>query len=111
MRFRKELVGATTNILILSALEREPAHGYRVVQSVNEKSDGLFEWQEGTVYPALHRLEKNGLISGSWQKQSNGRRRKIYSLTAKGRKELSRQAREWESYSQTVAKVLGGSHA
>ena len=103
-------MGATTSTLILSVLEREPAHGYRIVQIIDARSGGLFEWQEGTIYPALHNLEKSGLISGGWQAQPNGRRRRVYSLTAKGKKALGRQTEEWRIYAKTVTSLLEGSH-
>lgn len=111
MRFRKELVGGTTNALILSVLNRAPAHGYEIVQTVNEESDGLFEWKEGTIYPALHKLEKAGLISGAWKQTPNGRKRRVYSITSSGKKSLVEQTDEWSVYSATVDKILGASHA
>jgi PadR family transcriptional regulator len=111
VRFRKELVGGTTNALILYVLNRAPAHGYEIVRTVNEESDGLFEWKEGTIYPALHKMEKAGHISGAWKQTPNGRKRRVYSITAAGKKVLSEQADEWSVYSTTVDKILGVSHA
>ena len=111
MRFRKELVGATTAPLILSVLNAGDAHGYEIVQRVNALSEGLFEWREGTVYPALHRLEKAGLIEGGWEDAPNGKRRRVYALTKEGRRELAERTSEWEVYSKAVTKVMGVSHA
>ena len=81
MKFRKELVGATTTPLILAVLNDAPAHGYEIVRRVGEASEGLFEWREGTIYPALHKLEKARLIRGEWEKTSGGKKRRVYRLT------------------------------
>src|SRR3954447_11078437 len=64
MRKRKELVGASTTVLILGVLARQPSYGYEIVKSVNDQAKGLFTWLEGTIYPVLHKLEKDSLIRG-----------------------------------------------
>jgi DNA-binding PadR family transcriptional regulator len=84
MKFRKELVGSTTATLILSVLNTGSAHGYEIVRRINELSDGIFEWQEGTLYPALHKLEEQELIQGTWMEGANGKMRCVYSLTENG---------------------------
>ncbi|MEM9644612.1 MAG: helix-turn-helix transcriptional regulator [Planctomycetota bacterium] len=111
MEFSKKLIGSTSSTLILAVIGEQERHGYEVVQRVNELSEGAFQWCEGTVYPALHRLEKQGLISGRWAKSPSGRRRRIYSLTKSGRLELTRQRGEWSAFSNTVNQVLGACHA
>ncbi len=111
VRFRKELVGGTTSTLVLSILNRAPAHGYEIVRKVNEESDGLLEWKEGTLYPVLHRMESEGQITGVWRETSNGRKRRVYSITSRGKKVLGVQAEEWRLYSITVSTLLGISHA
>jgi DNA-binding PadR family transcriptional regulator len=75
-------------LLILSTLRAEAKHGYQVALDVETDSNGLFRFRHGTLYPILHRLEKNGLIRGSWSK-TQGRRRKIYSLTGSGERHLN----------------------
>lgn len=111
MKFRKELVGGTTAMLILWVLRNDSAHGYEIVREVNALSDGALEWQEGTIYPALHRLEKSGQITGMWQKATNGKRRRVYAITDKGQGTLEVQKEEWEAYTKAVRSVLEVRHA
>ena len=111
MEFSKKLVGSTTGTLILAVIQEESCHGYEIVQRVDTLSRGAFQWKEGTVYPALHRLEKEGLIVGEWRSVTAGRQRRIYSLTKEGRKELVRQEQEWSVFAKTVNLVLRGCHA
>ena len=104
-------MGSATCPLILAVLKNGPAHGYEIVQTVNTLSDGHFAWREGTVYPALHRMEKQGLLRGDWQRSDTGKRRRVYSLTAVGRRELTKQRQEWGVFSTTVTRILGQCHA
>jgi len=111
MKFRRELVGGTTATLILSVLNTGSAHGYEIVRRVNELSDGIFEWQEGTIYPALHKLETKELIRGQWVEASSGKMRRVYSLTEDGRRALTSDAKEWSIYSKAVESILEAAHA
>ena len=111
MEFRRELVGATTTTLILSVLQREPGHGYEIVRRVNEMSDGVFRWREGTIYPALHRLEKEGWIEGRWRKISPAKKRRVYSITDDGARALKLRTKEWEVYSVAIGKILDAAPA
>jgi PadR family transcriptional regulator, regulatory protein PadR len=111
MKFRKELVGSTTATLILSVLNAGSAHGYEIVRRINELSEGIFEWQEGTIYPALHKLEAKELIQGQWVEASNGKMRRVYSLTDSGKSALVSDAQEWSIYSKAVESVLEASYA
>ncbi len=111
MKFRKELVGGTTATLILSVLNAGSAHGYEIVRRINELSNGIFEWQEGTIYPALHKLEARELIRGKWVEARNGKMRCIYSLTESGKRALFSEAREWSIYSKAVETILEASYA
>ena len=111
MKFRKELVDSTTTTLILSVLNTGSAHGYEIVRRVNELSDGIFEWQEGTIYPALHKLETKELIRGEWVEASSGKMRRVYSLTDDGRRALISDAKEWSIYSKAVESILEASYA
>lgn len=93
--------------LVLSVLQGRPAHGYGVVAELRRRSDGEFDLPEGTVYPALHRLERQGLLSSGWASEG-GRRRRVYRLTGAGSKALSEAAVEWRRFSRGVNAILGG---
>ena len=102
MKIDKELVGASTTILVLSTLAREATYGYRLLRAVNEKAEGLFTWQEGTLYPILHKLEKDGLVEAEWRQADTGRRRKYYQVTDKGREALSEGVSQWNQWHEMV---------
>jgi PadR family transcriptional regulator, regulatory protein PadR len=93
------------DLLLLAALREEPAHGYRVVELLRERSEGLFALGEGTVYPALYRLEKRGLLASAWDSAS-GRRRRVYRLTPRGERALTEKRREWGQFSNAVRAVV-----
>lgn len=93
--------------LILGVVMRRPAHGYAIIESLRERSGGVFDLPEGTVYPALHRLERAGLLASRWD-TSTGRRRRVYRLTARGRSALSKQTQQWQVFSSAVSGILGG---
>jgi len=93
------------DLLLLSVLERDPAHGYGLVEALRERSEGVFELAEGTVYPALDRLERQRRVARTWD-TVGGRKRRMYRLTARGRRELSRQRSEWRTYLQAVEAVV-----
>ena len=111
MRFRRELVGSTTATLILSVLDAGPAHGYEIVRRINELSDGIFEWQEGTIYPALHKLEAKDSIRGQWVIGSNSKMRRVYSITDSGKSALVSDSKEWSVYARAVGSILEASYA
>jgi DNA-binding PadR family transcriptional regulator len=94
------------DLLLLAALHAEPRHGYAVIEHVRNASGGRFDYPEGTVYPALHRLEADGLLRSRWS-EVEGRRRRVYELTTGGEKALDGRRREWERFSQSVTAVLG----
>jgi PadR family transcriptional regulator len=100
-----EVLKGHLELLLLAALREEPAHGYRLVELLRERSDGLFELGEGTVYPALYRLEKRGLLGSSWNSTS-GRKRRVYHLTARGEASLTEKRREWSLFSKAVRAVV-----
>jgi PadR family transcriptional regulator, regulatory protein PadR len=93
------------DLLLLSALETRPAHGYAIVEALRRRSGGNFDLPEGTLYPALHRLEDAKWITSRWTEES-GRRRRVYQLTAKGRRALAQRQREWRSFVRAVEDVL-----
>ena len=89
------------DLLLLAILAEGPAHGYAVIDTLRQRSDGTFDLPEGTIYPALHRLEKQSLLSSDWTEES-GRRKRIYKLTPKGKQALSQRQQEWKTFSQAV---------
>jgi PadR family transcriptional regulator, regulatory protein PadR len=94
------------DLLLLAAVGTRPAHGYAIVEQLRERSGGTFDLAEGTVYPALHRLEQAGLLRSGWS-MAAGRRRRVYELTARGRGALEVQQRDWRRFSSAVSAVLG----
>lgn len=95
------------DLLVLAVLSEGPAHGYLVIEGLRRRSGGTFDLPEGTVYPALHRLEKTGLLSSEWS-VVGGRRRRTYSLTGKGRKALHAKRGRWDEFASAVQRVIGG---
>jgi PadR family transcriptional regulator PadR len=102
---RGEALKGHLDLLILAALSGEPAHGYLIVERLKERSSGVFGLAEGTVYPALHRLERGGLLTSAWA-TADGRRRRVYRLTARGRSELATRRREWDVFAGAVQAVV-----
>jgi transcriptional regulator len=96
----------TLDLLILKTLALEPQHGWAVSQKIEEVSGSALQIQQGSLYPALHRLERQGRIRASWGTSENGRRAKYYELTAAGRKELTLEAANWRKLSAAVEQVL-----
>jgi DNA-binding PadR family transcriptional regulator len=94
------------DLMLLSVLEHEPSHGYGVLQRLRERSGGVFDLPEGTIYPSLHRLEREGLLRSEWR-EVEGRRRRVYRTTPAGSRAAVAQRREWERFSGGVASVLG----
>jgi DNA-binding PadR family transcriptional regulator len=91
--------------MILAAVSRVPRHGYAIVEHLRERSRGAFDLPEGTVYPALYRLERGGVLKSRWTVHA-GRRRRMYELTAKGRTMLETRRAWWESFSRGVSSIL-----
>jgi PadR family transcriptional regulator, regulatory protein PadR len=103
--FSKPLQGSL-NLLILKVLSSGPLHGYAITNSIQEISDDVLQVEEGSLYPALHRMQQDGLISSEWALSDTNRRVRFYTLTAKGKKELESESREWERVNAAIAKVL-----
>ena len=95
-------------MLLLAVLESRPAHGYAVLEELRRRSGGELDLPEGTVYPALHRLEASSLVRSRWE-TIGGRRRRVYSTTAKGRKALVDERRSWTAFARVITAVAGGS--
>jgi DNA-binding PadR family transcriptional regulator len=102
---RSEVLKGHVDLLLLSTLRAGPLHGYGVVEKLRGLSEGEFDLAEGTVYPALYRLEAAGLLSSSWTKAA-GRRRRVYELTKRGRGELAKGRDEWKVFAHAVEAVV-----
>jgi PadR family transcriptional regulator PadR len=101
-----ELLQGTLDVLILKSLSWGPRHGYAVADSIRERSGEALRIEEGALYPALHRLEKRGLLSAEWGVSENNRRAKFYSLTPRGRAQLRSETQQWVAYAAAVTRVL-----
>jgi len=106
MEPKRDLLKGSSNSLLLSLLDGKTMYGYQIVKELEARSQGYFKFKEGTLYPALHRLEKSGLISSQWELLSNGRQRRNYSITAKGRAELVQEKTQWLNFFNAVTLVL-----
>jgi transcriptional regulator len=106
-RERERLKG-NLDLLLLSVLSAGPAHGYAIIASLRQRSDGTFDLPEGTIYPALHRLEDAGLLGSSWA-DAEGRKRRVYALTDEGVAALAAERTEWRRFTAGVQAVLGWS--
>jgi PadR family transcriptional regulator, regulatory protein PadR len=102
-----DVVRGHLDLLLLSALEAGPAHGYALIERLRGQSDGALDFAEGTIYPALHRLERSGVLTSSWD-EAAARRRRVYALTRRGRAELDRQRAAWRAFARAVELVVGG---
>ena len=106
-RMQADLLRGHLDRLLLAVLADAPGHGYELSRRLALRSGGELDVQEGSLYPALHRLEGGGLVQSSWS-TSEGRRRRIYTLTPSGRRAVTESRREWRAFSAVVDRVLGG---
>jgi DNA-binding PadR family transcriptional regulator len=102
----RERLKGHLDVLLLAVVSDGPAHGYALITRLRERSEGAFDLPEGTVYPALHRLERQGLLRSQWA-DVGGRRRRVYRITAKGATSLADGQREWRAFATSVGSVLG----
>src|SRR6478672_4697436 len=102
---KAEVLKGHLDALVLAALEQEPAHGYAMIQRLSRRSDDVFKLPEGTIYPALHRLERDGFVSSRWTVAS-GRKRRVYRITRSGRERLAVRKLEWKTFSRAVEAVF-----
>lgn len=93
-------------MVILAALERGPSHGYALIELIHQQTQGVLSFQEGTVYPLLHRMEQRGLIDAEWEVAPTKRKRRVYQLTKEGQLDLAKKREAWDSYSQAVSTLL-----
>jgi len=107
MDIDRELLKGSISLLLLNLLTRGDMYGYEIFQEASRRSANAFEFKEGTLYPALHQLEKKGLIQADWRTGENGRERKYYSLTAKGKRAALEYKRQWQHLTVAINAVLG----
>ena len=101
-----DLLQGTLDVLVLKTLSWEPMHGYGVARWLQRVTDDVLQIEEGSLYPALHRMERRGWIASEWGLSENNRRAKYYRLTSEGRKQLRAEASTWTVFAQAVFKVL-----
>jgi transcriptional regulator len=103
---QNELLKGTLDMLVLKTLTVQPMHGYSIVRHIERLSGGVFNVEHGSLYPALERLQKNGLVSGKWGESPTGRRARYYTITAAGRKQMGERKAEYERVALAVARVM-----
>jgi len=106
MEFSENLVRGSIAPIILQLLKEKPMYGYEMVKSVNTRTGGTLEWKEGTLYPALHRLEAAKLVTSRWELSPSGKKRKYYFISRKGLAQLEVKTAEWREFSFAVNSLL-----
>src|SRR3954452_9362822 len=101
-----ELLQGTLDMLLLKALQLGPLHGYAIARRVQQFSDNVLKVEEGSLYPALHRMEERGWVESEWGVSENNRRSKFYQLTRKGRKQLALETEEWKKVAAAITRVM-----
>ena len=104
---KSDLLQGTLDLLVLKTLDLEPMHGWGIAQRIQQISEAVLQVNQGSLYPALHRLEEQGWISAEWRVSENNRQAKYYALTKLGRKQLTEETRNWERLSSAVTRILG----
>lgn len=104
---KSDLPQGTLDLLILKAIAVEPVHGYAIAQRLEQVSRGVVQVPEGSLYPALHRLENRGFLAADWKTTETGREAKFYKLTRKGRKQLEAEAASWQRLIEAIGRILG----
>jgi PadR family transcriptional regulator, regulatory protein PadR len=108
MSERHELIKSNIDSLLLCLLSGQSMYGYQIIKELDSRSQGYFKFKEGTLYPALHRLEKSGLIEGKWEILPNGQQRKYYHITDKGYATLAQKRSNWNQYLAAMNLIIQG---
>ena len=103
---RTDLMQGTLELLILKTLSRDSMHGYGIAQRIHEAADDLLKIEDGSLYPALYRMEERGWITSEWDVSENNRRAKFYKLTKAGRKQLEAESANWDRVSQAITRIM-----
>jgi len=106
MDYGRELLKGNTDALLLYLINCQPTYGYQIIKELEKRSHGYFQFKEGTLYPALHRLEKDKLIEGKWQMLPSGQQRRYYYITEKGQHILDKRVATWRDFSSAVRAVI-----
>ena len=106
MKRQKELVKGSVDSLLLCLIGQQPMYGYQIIRELENRSQGYFRYKEGTLYPALHRLEKSGLLIGKWEATAGGRQRRYYQLTEKGRAMLVERRSQWLDFFAAMNTII-----
>ncbi len=105
-KFDSDLTRSMVESIVLKLVSEKSLYGYEIIKVVNQRTDGAFQWKEGTLYPCLHRLENAKLIESYWETADNGRKRKYYSISKKGLKQFGKKSQEWSAFSFAVNKIM-----
>lgn len=108
MEPERELLKGNTPTLILAVLKDAPRHGYGIAREIEARSGNALRFKEGTLYPALHALERDGMIVGAWERENGGRERKVYRITPEGLAALERRTRTWNEFASAIGRVIEG---
>ncbi|HLJ57208.1 MAG TPA: helix-turn-helix transcriptional regulator [Chthonomonadaceae bacterium] len=108
MHTEKELLKGNTPALVLAVLNDAPLHGYGIAREIERRTDNALKCKEGTLYPALHALERDGHVTGEWQRRPEGGERKVYAITPAGRAELERRVQTWKKFAAAIGRALEG---
>lgn len=106
VNIQKELSKGSSSLLVLSVLGTGDMYGYQIIKEIEQRSEFVFSFKEGTLYPILHGFEQEGLVKSYWQDGERGKRRKYYHITDRGLKMLNKSTEDWHSYSSAVEKVI-----
>ena len=108
---RRELIKGSIDSLLLCLIAQNPMYGYQIIKELDKKSQGYFKFKEGTLYPALHRLERASLILGKWQMLPSGQQRKYYHITEKGLSTLAESRDQWQDFLTAMNLIIEPAHA
>ncbi|MDD5288267.1 MAG: PadR family transcriptional regulator [Dehalococcoidales bacterium] len=103
---RRELIKGSIDSLLLCLIGQQPMYGYQIIKELEDKSQGYFKYKEGTLYPALHRMEKAGLLAGKWEATSGGRQRRYYHITGKGSSILAERRVQWLDFLSAMNMII-----
>lgn len=107
MDYDREFLTGTVSVLLLSLLRERAMYGYEILQEADRRSASAFQMKEGTLYPALHQMERSGFLKSEWRQSDSGRARKYYSLTAKGLRQAESKRLQWDTISAAMRAILG----
>ena len=107
MDYGRELIKGNTQTIVLTILKNNPQHGYGIAREIEKRSGSALQFKEGTLYPALHALERDGLLTAAWELSESGPPRKVYAITPTGRVELAKRTRVWRDFTSAIDRLIG----